>query len=78
MIIWWVELSYSFEDLRGTHAATCDPVVLVIFFFGKVEFGKQVIQMYIYYYFSLVVSLLSLKLLNFFVFFKSKQSEKFW
>ena len=30
MIIWWVEeLSYPFEDLRGTHAATCDPVVLV-------------------------------------------------
>ena len=30
MIIWWVEeLSYPFEDLRGTHAATCDRVVLV-------------------------------------------------
>ena len=29
MIIWWVELSYLFEDLRGTHAATCDRVVLV-------------------------------------------------
>ena len=23
------QLSYPFEDLRGTHAATCDPVVLV-------------------------------------------------
>ena len=31
MIIWWVEeLSYPFEDLHGTHAATCDRVVLVI------------------------------------------------
>ena len=29
MMIWWVELSYPFEDLRGTHAATCDPVALV-------------------------------------------------
>ena len=30
MIIWWEELSYPFEDLRGTHAATRDPVVLVV------------------------------------------------
>ena len=41
MIIWWVELSYPFEDLRGTHAATCDPVVLVSYI---VDLPKEVEQ----------------------------------
>ena len=33
-------MSYPFEDLRGTHAATCDPVVLVFYWttMGKLEF----------------------------------------